>query len=561
MPENSPLASQIKIKVKGQDLQPDVVAKILSVTVDQNTHLPSMFTIRLRDTGLNLLNDNVFNLADLVEISAQKPDGEMVVLIKGEVVGLEPDYLEGMVSELVVRGFDKSHRLLRQHNSVAYVNVKDSDIAEQIAGRIGLQTEITTTQIVYEHIYQNNQTDMEFLSVRARRIGYECFVSEDKLHFRKPDSDGAASANLTWGTELLSFKPRMTLGEQVDEVIVKGWDVAKKEAIIGRSSSGNLAPKLSQEQDGSKLAKEGFGDGKMVIVNQHIVSQEDANNLAAAYMNEISGRFVEAEGIASRRPDITAGKKIAIQALAERFNGDYLVTSALHSYTPAGFKTMFRVTGMRSGLIMEQFSPSPQTNRISGLVPAIVTNTADPQRLGRVKLKFPTFTDEHESAWARVMILGSGDKMGLCIIPEVGDEVLAAFVNGNFDYPIVLGGVYNGTTKLPEEVDQAKDGEMPQVRTWHSASGHWLAMYDNDKKKVEIVTANNQSITLDDQAKKIIIKTENVTLTIEGSKMNIETGADISIKSGANLKLEAQGNIDIKANGQVTVKGAMINLN
>jgi len=561
MPENNPLASQIKIKVKGQDLQPEAVSKILSVAVDQNTHLPGMFTIRLRDTGLKLLNDNVFDLADPVEISAQNNDGEMVVLIKGEVVGLEPDYFEGMVSELVVRGFDKSHRLLRQHNSAAYVNVKDSDIAQQIAGRIGLQSEIDTTQIVYEHVFQNNQTDMEFLSQRARRIGYECFVSEEKLHFRKPDADGSAAVNLTWGSDLLSFKPRMTLGEQVDEVIVKGWDVDKKEAIVGRASSGNLAPKFSQEQNGSQLAKQGFGDGKVVIVNQHIVSQEDAINLAEAHMNEISGRFVEAEGVATRRPDITAGKKIEIQALADRFNGSYLVTSALHLYTPAGFKTMFRVSGMRAGLIVEQINPAQQMNRISGLLPAIVTNTADPLRMGRVKLKFPTYTDDHESNWARVMVLGSGDQTGLCIIPEVGDEVLAAFVDGHFDYPIVLGGVYNGTTQLPKEVDQASDEDLPKVRTWHSASGHWMAMYDNDKKKIEIVSANNQSITLDDQASKIIIKTENVTLTIEGSKMNIESAADITIKAGSNLKLEAQGNLDLKANGQVTVKGAVINLN
>ncbi len=561
MPDNNQLASQLKIKVKGQDLQPDVMSKVLSATIDQNTHMPGMFILRLQDTGLKLLNDNVFDLGDAVEISAPKPDGSMVILIKGEVTGLEPDYREGMVSELIVRGFDKSHRLTRKRRSVAYINIKDSDIASQIASSAGLTSEVETTQTVYPHIYQHNQTDLEFLNERARRIGYEFFVSDDKLYFRKPKGSENSGITLTWGGELLAFKPRMKLSEQVDEVVVRGWDVDKKQAIVGRAQNGNLAPQFSQQQDGSRLAKDHFGEGKWVITNQFVVSQEDANNLAAAQMNEISGKFVEAEGVALRRPDITAGKTVEVSALADRFNGSYLVTSAVHSFSPTGFKTTFSVSGMRAGLISEQLGQEPAHNRFNGLIPAIVTNTDDPLKIGRVKVKFPTLTEDHESNWARVLVLGSADKTGMCIIPEVGDEVLAAFVSGNFDYPVVIGGVYNGTTKLPPEVEGAPSGEMPKVRTWHSAKGHYLAMYDNDKNKVEIVTHAGQSITLDDQAKKIIIKTDSVTLTIEGSKLNLETGADVSIKAGSNMKLEASGNLEIKAGGQVTIKGATINLN
>ncbi len=561
MPDNTQLASQIKIKVKGQDLQANIMSKVLSVTVDQNVHLPAMFIIRFQDTGLELLNNNSFDLADEVEISAQKSDNSSVPLIKGEIVGLEPDYREGMVSELVVRGYDKSHRLRRNLHSVAYINVKDSDVASRIAQNAGIESEIETTQTVYKHIFQHNKSDLEFLTERANRIGFECFVMNNKLYFRKPPATSSASVKVTWGSDLLSFKPRMTLGAQVDEVVVKGWDVEKKQAIIGRSQSGNLSPQFIKQQDGSQLAKSGFGDGKLVIVNQHVVSQEDANNLASARMNEVSGRFVEAEGLALRRPDITAGQKVEIAGLADRFNGSYMVTSAVHHYSPSGFRTTFNVSGMHAGLISENLVNKDRVDRIFGFIPAIVTNTDDPMKMGRVKLKFPTLTEDHESTWARVLAIGAADKTGLCIIPSVGDEVLAGFINGSIDFPIVIGGVYGGQENLPPEVDGAGSGEFSQVRTWHSASGHWIAMYDNNKKKVEIVTAGGQSITLDDQEKKIIIKTESVTMTIEGNKMQLESGSDVSVKAGSNLKLEASGNIDIKASGQVNIKGATVNLN
>ena len=78
------------------------------------------------------------------------------------------------MAELVVQGYDVSHRLFRQPQTRAHLNKKDSDLANEIAQEAGLGTEIENTQIVYEHIFQHNQTNLEFLSQRAWRIGYEC---------------------------------------------------------------------------------------------------------------------------------------------------------------------------------------------------------------------------------------------------------------------------------------------------------------------------------------------------------------------------------------------------
>jgi hypothetical protein len=38
----------------------------------------------------------------------------------------------------------------------------------------------------------------------------------------------------------------MTLAEQVDEVIVKGWDADKQEPIVGRADQGNLYPDIQE---------------------------------------------------------------------------------------------------------------------------------------------------------------------------------------------------------------------------------------------------------------------------------------------------------------------------
>jgi len=555
MADGSLVTSQIAIKVGGNAVQQELLTKLAQVVVDQHTHLPGMFSIRLYDPDLTLLDNGPFDLTKEVEIGAETATGAKVTLIKGEITALEPEFKEGMNAELVVRGFDKSHRLYRESKSKTYLNSKDSDLAQELAGAVGLQAVTDTTNAVYEHLYQHNQSNLAFLAQRAWRIGYECFVDEGKLYFRKPPENGE-SVSLTWGQDLLSFTPRMSLAEQVDEVVVKGWDVAKKEAIVGKAEKGKLYPKPDAEgKDGAAWAQP-FGPGKVVIVDQPVISQEEANTLATARLNEISGAFVEATGVAFRRPDIRAGKMVKLAALGKRFSGAYLVTSATHIYSAEGLSTHFTVSGTRTGLLTEQMRRQPPLERWLGVVPATVTNTDDPKQWGRVKVKFPWLSEEDESDWARVMGIGAGPEAGFCVMPAIEDEVLVAFVHGDFSRPIVLGGVWNGKHPLPPAVDGAAQGEKPLVRTWRSRSGHQLTFYDDADNKVELGTKGGQTLVLDDAGRKITIKSrDGLEITLNANNNSIE------IKASGNLKIEAGGNLDITASDQITIKGKQINLN
>ncbi|MGB4868725.1 MAG: hypothetical protein WBP47_01700, partial [Candidatus Promineifilaceae bacterium] len=217
------LSSQIHILVAGTEVQQSVMADVSEVTVEQHVHLPGMFAIHLYDKDFAYLDGGLFDLTKGVQIKAELESGTQITLIDGEVTALEPGLEEGLMTSLVVRGFDKAHRLYRETKSRAFLNVKDSDLASQLAGGAGLSAQVEATSTVYEHIFQHNQTDMALLMQRARRIGYECFVDSGKLYFQKPVTSGTA-VTLTYGVDLVSFHPRMTLAEQVDQVIVKGWD-------------------------------------------------------------------------------------------------------------------------------------------------------------------------------------------------------------------------------------------------------------------------------------------------------------------------------------------------
>jgi len=575
------LASQVIIKLNGTEVQPEVMDNLASLVVDQHALLPGMFTIKFliqlgpEDQDLPMIDTGPFDLAKEVEIIAQKEDNTAITLIKGEITALEPNFGEGMLAELVVRGFDRSHRLFRETKSQAFLNKKDSDLAQQIAGNAGLSPQVDSTSTVYEHIYQHNQTDLEFLMQRAWRIGYECFAAEGKLYFRKPPT-GSSSTTIKWGEDLESFSPRMSLAEQVDEVMVRGWDPKVKKPIVGKAASGQLYPKIGESKDGKSWAST-FGSGKKIFVDQPVFNQAEADILAAARLNEISGSFVEAEGVAFRRPDIKAGSFIKIEALGKRFSGTYLVTSASHIYSPEGLKVIFNVKGSRTGLVSETLNMQPPLDRWPGVVTAIVTNVQEEKDWGMVKVKYPWMSEDAESHWARVLGVGAGPEAGFYVMPDVNDEVLVTFLHGDFNQPLVLGGLWNGNDALPPEGKAAAKAERPLVRTWHSRKGHWIAMHDTADNKIEIVSKGGRSMTINDADSKLIIKTSNVTITLEDTKLNIETSADITvkagtnmtlessanikIKAGANLELEAGANADLKANAMVNVKGSMINLN
>ena len=473
-----------------------------------------------------------------------------MTLIEGEITALEPDFAEGMVASLVVRGYDKSHRLYRDTKSIAHLNKKDSDLAEEIARTHKLKSQVDATTTVYDHIFQDNLSDLSFLMRRAWRIGYECFVSEDTLYFRKPPTE-EASLSLTWGDDLISFRPSLNLAEQVDEVIVKGWDMEKQMTIVGRGPKGKLYPQIGEEKDGTTWAQS-FEAGKHIIVNESVLNQAEADILAAARLDEISGTFGSAEGEVFRRPDIQAGRMVEFKNLGKRFSGTYLITRATHTYTPEGFRTIVQVLGSRTGTLLEELTHAKPQKQWLGVVVAVVTNTDDDDNLGRVKVKYPWMADDAESDWARLAILGGGPEAGFAAIPAVGDEVLVVFAHGDFNQPYVLGGLWNGKNKLPPETRKASKGEKPLIREWRSHSGHFIAMHDNADKKIQIKTARGYTVTLDD-------KNKNIAITGPGN-LKINMNNEIVIESGANLSIKAGGDMTLEARNVLNLKGRQVNL-
>lgn len=553
MPESStsPVVNQIQVKIDGANLPNETMDKLFMTEVESSLDLPSAVTLQFHDDKLTLIDSDTLKAGKAVEILMGISDDTLATVFKGEITAVEPEFGEDLTSRMVVRGYDKGHRLNRGTKSRVFVQSKDSDIVSRIASEAGLSAQVDATTQVYEHVFQYAVNDWAFLHERARRNNYEVHVDDSNLYFKKATTEGAV-ATLTWGQNMRSFQPRMSLAKQVNGVTVKGWDPVQKQAIVGTASSSSSAPATGISGWGGSLAQSAFSAATVVEVRQPVRTQAEAEKIAQAVLDEINAGFLEAEGTAFGNSAIKAGKKVTIAKVGTKFSGTYIVTTARHVYTPEGFTTYFTVQGTRARTLADLVDQSASEQRTGqlwgGIVPAVVTNNNDSEKnMARVKVKFPWLDDALESNWARVLSPSAGASRGILWMPEVNDEVLVAFEHGNFDYPYVVGAVWNGTDAMPETTSTVVKNGKVEVRELKSRLGHVVKMTDSDSAKtIEIIGSDqNTSIKFDETSKKITINSKG----------------DLDITSTGNMKIQAQGNLDLKATGNVKIEGAQVSAN
>lgn len=164
---------------------------------------------------------------------------------------------------------------------------------------------------------------------------------------------------------------------------------------------------------------------------------------------------------------------------------------------------------------------------VQGVIHGFIKDTADPSSLGRVQLRLPTLDADYQSSWVPIATPMAGPSRGFFFSPEVGDEVLVAFDNGQIDHPYVIGFLYNGSQKPPET-------ELKN-RVILTPGGNTLRFEDKDgAKKVILKTDAGFVLEMDEQANKITLSdagSEVITLTAQDGKIKIEAGAKVVINA------------------------------
>ena len=254
-------------------------------------------------------------------------------------------------------------------------------------------------------------------------------------------------------------------------------------------------------------------------------------------------------------------------------------------------------------------SGKPQSGLVSHPVVGIVIDNVDPNRQGRVRVKFPSLPGEPTSWWLRQSSPNAGKERGLYALPEIDDEVLVVFQQGDQNQGVIIAQYWNGVDLPPTEAEGGMPGSAKSDtgaewstelftdgsttiddndrRFWRSRSGHLFVFDDTaGKETIQMWDGGHTLAFVFDTAKKAIFLTNTegdihirakndiyieagndikymAGNNIEGeckSDYNLKVGKNYSIDVGINYKNEAGTNATVKAGTNATLEGGAATL-
>jgi Rhs element Vgr protein len=273
---------------------------------------------------------------------------------------------------------------------------------------------------------------------------------------------------------------------------------------------------------------------------------------------------------------VTAGDVIEVTGIGERFAGKQYVAGVRHTFGNGNWETdvafglspdihaaTYPVTAQPAGGLLAA---------VNGLqIGSVTALQDDPGGEDRIKVRLPLVSDSEEGVWARLATLDAGDQRGTFFRPEIDDEVVVGFLDGDPRFPVVLGQCHSSAKPAPEP---GKDDN--HVKGYQSRSKMKLT-FDDDKKVVILETPGGNKLTLSDDDKTASLVDQNgnkVTLddggiTLESAKdLTLKASGDVKLegtnvecKSQANFKAEGQAGADVKSSGTLTLKGSLVQIN
>ncbi len=179
---------------------------------------------------------------------------------------------------------------------------------------------------------------------------------------------------------------------------------------------------------------------------------------------------------------------------------------------------------------------------------AKVTSVNDPDGLNRVEIKLLSHSGSPEqdgTLWARVAVPCAGGSKGAFLIPDVDDEVVVSFINGDSRYPVVLGSLWNGRDAAPETLGGS--GDAVDRWTLVGKAGTRIAIVEESVSTATIKFTTPNGVTgelTDDAGGKIEFKAAGTTVTIDTQGVTVDTPLKVQIRATEVSVSAAQVTVD-----------------
>ena len=495
-------------------------------------------------------------------------------IFKGVVVRHGVRSLQRRPSQLRVECRDAAVKLTVGRKSAYFHEQKDSEIIESLASAAGLGTEVEATAVSHPQMVQFYATDWDFILTRAEANGKLVLTRDGTLVVQAPVASASPAASLRFGGNLLEFEAFMDARTQFASVQGVAWSAAEQAMLEVEAAQGTVAAPGNVSSDDlasviglSALALKHAGQ----LGDQELQAWADGEKMRSAFA-KVRGR-ARTQGFAAVRP----GDMIELAGVGERFAGKALVSGVRHQIDGRNWETDLEfglgadMFGTRERSVIE----APANGLLPGVgglqIGLVTALEGDPDGEERIKVRIPMIDPGEEGTWARIGTLDAGENRGTVFRPEIGDEVVLGFLNGDPRNPVVLGQLHSSAKAAP--IPAADDNHRKGLVT---RSGITLE-FDDDKKIATLKTPGGNSLTLSDEDEGIVLEDQNGNkLTLNADGIAIESASDISIKASGDVKVEGSnveasaqsqfkaegsGGAEVSSSASTTIKGSMVQIN
>ncbi|MCX7099060.1 MAG: type VI secretion system tip protein VgrG [Methylococcales bacterium] len=539
--------------------------QVIAISVNKEINRIPSATIILRDGEaaegkFALSNSGDFVPGKAIEVKIGRDSNNTTVFV-GIIVKHRIRVRESGQSVLIVECRDKCVRMSVGRHNHYFEDSKDSVVMEQLIGKYsGLNKDVEATTLQHAELVQHHCTDWDFLLLRAEVNGRLVIVDDGKVQVKKPDTTAEPILSVSYGTTLLEFEAEMDARTQWRSVEAQAWDYSNQDMSIRSadtapvSEPGNLS--------GSTLA-ETIGLEKFELRHSGQLAEAELQDWADATM--LKSRLAKVCGRAKffGVADIKPGQLIELDGVGDRFNGKAFVSAVRHDVGNGAWET-----NVQFGLPLKWFHCSPEIMDVpaAGLLPGIqglqigkvVQLQGDPNGEDRILVRLPIVDNKALGIWARVASLDAGNERGAFFLPEIDDEVVVGFVNGDPRDSLVLGMLHSSAKPAPLE---ARDEN--HKKGFHTRS-KMRVLFNDETKTITIDTPEGNSIVLDEDSTSITIKDQNNNKVVMNSAgIGVDSPKDIKINAGGKIEITATGGLSISAakvtltaQGSMEVKGA-----
>ncbi len=513
--------SFLEVQLDGQNIN-EISADILLSKAEIDHELSQHSTCKLfyRQTLDRRIPYESFLGKDL-DVAAHNQDGSQVALFHGFVVRIDYEYeIEGGFS-LVISAASPSYALSTERRCAYFRETEYSDLIQELIKPVDFDS-ITAGQgdedTKFKNFLQFDESNWDFLIRVLDR--YEAFVVSKDKRLRITDEFNGDEHTVEWRAEngLLSFKvhglttPRNLGGAHFQSNLATSKtfkDVKEDIEYFDPLGDFRSAAKAGSERRALKSFL-----GERFLASSHAQYELDVKHESKRQASSA----VFATG-SSQLPDLHPGDTVKVAGPIET-SGPYGLVKVRHLWEPSGYRNEFYCTPGKK-YIQPEAPPIPQ--HIGPIIGRVVENN-HPNRIAFVRVEF-LWDGNNESDWMPVFSPNAGADRGFYFLPEVGDQVLVSFFNGDTTRPYVALSAWNGVDTPPNE--DLHGGEYPK----------------NDLKR--IVTKSGNRLVMDDkQGQETMVmatpKHVRVSLFDGGATMVLHSDGDIHINAGGTVHMKCK---------------------